>query len=301
MVNSNINNFKIEGLSVSYSKKGLPTKQVLSGLSLEIDKTQFTAIMGANGCGKTTLLNVLARVVTPSQGNIIYGNKTVNPKIGYVWQDYRTSLLPWSDVIDNITFALKLKGISRKRREQLACDTLKPYSMINPYQKVTELSGGQQQLVAILRATISNPDILLFDEALSALDETTRISTALLIGKLWSANPIPAFFVSHSIDEAILLADEIVLLDRYTGNVADRIVNKINRPRHFTALVSKEAEQIRKRILGFLHSQNAITEITISSESEFFPSNALKRFGFGRKHGTQLVSPKPKEEANHPN
>ena len=208
------------------------------------------------------MLNLIAGLVTPDAGEIrieTVGNKT--PHIGYVWQDYRASLLPWFSVGENISFPLMLANISNKRRKALAEQALSGFvTDIGVEDPVYRLSGGQQQLVCLLRSSIADPDILLLDEPLSALDQPTRWTMAFHIERSWMERRIPALFVSHDIDEAVMLADQILLMGRNGGQIVDILENTLHRPRSAKMLTSSEHIRCRDQVIQFLFEQGAIRD-----------------------------------------
>ena len=248
-------------LCKGFSQNG-ETNLVLRDVSVEFSNGRFTTIVGPNGCGKTTLLNTVAGLVSPDSGSVHIVTDHEGPaRIGYVWQDYRASLLPWLSVADNISFPLKIHGASRRERHKAALEALSVFaSDIRPDDPVYSLSGGQQQLVCLLRSYISNPDVLLLDEPLSALDQFTRWTMAFRIEEFWLRNRTPAIFVSHDVDEAVMLADEVLLMSQEDGRIMRTIENPLPRPRNKRMLTSKEHIQCREEVIDFLFTQGAIRD-----------------------------------------
>ncbi len=193
--------------------------EVLAGTSFELTAPLISAVIGCNGCGKSTLLNVIAGLLPPDSGSVrLEVESQRKPRIGYFWQDYRASLLPWLDVADNIAFPQRLQRVPRDRRRQAAESLLFQFThQIFPNQRIYELSGGQQQLVCVLRTLMAQPDILLLDEPASALDQQTRWSMVFALEAIWMRRPVPMVVVTHDVDEAILVADEINLMTRSGG------------------------------------------------------------------------------------
>ncbi len=234
-------------------------KNVLVNLSFKINDSKFYTIVGPNGCGKSTILNLFAGLLFPDKGEVIANSKIgKQPNIGYVWQDYRSALLPWYNVADNITFPLKIQGVPRQKRNQIALELLKSFNNdLSPSQKIYELSGGQQQLINLLRNMVIAPDLLLLDEPFSALDQFNRWSMAFRFEQLWLNLKIPVLFVSHDIDEAVLLADEIILLNK-NGKIEKSILNNSPRSRSVDMLMTQEHINCRKEVIEFLFEQGAI-------------------------------------------
>jgi len=253
---------RLESVAKSYPSPLGGSNVVFSDLSLEISDSLFITIIGPNGCGKTTLLNLIAGIVKPDSGTITIETQNIEkPRVGYVWQDYRASLLPWLDVAENISFPLRIQGINRTERREIARRILSDFNTsINIRQKIHQLSGGQQQLVSILRSSVSQPDILLFDEPLSALDQPTSWTMAFRIEQVWMSRKVPAIFVSHDVDEAIMLADQILLMGRNRGEIEQVIFNDLPHPRHVKMLTSAKHMECRGRVIEFLSQKGAIQD-----------------------------------------
>ncbi len=232
------------------------TKNVLNGVSLELKSGQFTTLVGPNGSGKTTLLNICAGHVSPDIGyrEIVTENHN-EPNVGFVWQDYRSSLLPWLNVYENISFPLRIKGLKRNQREDIVMNLLEEYLPdVPPSKPCYELSGGQQQMVVLLRSTTIKPDIFLLDEPFSSLDQQRSWNMALFVESIWLESRPPTLFVSHDIDEAILLADRILLVTG-DGKIEDSVQNDLSRPRSLEMLKSPEHLECRATLMDFLRNQ----------------------------------------------
>lgn len=251
----------IRSLSKRFPTKDNGWKTVIDSFSLNIPARSFFTILGPNGSGKSTLLNLVSGVLQPDAGVVeVNGLEHRRPRIGYVWQDYRASLLPWADVTENVSFALRIQGMSRSKRLTLVQEALGEFRLgILPTQRCYELSGGQQQLVSILRSTVGSPDLLLLDEPLSALDQATSWTMAFKLERVWSTLAVPALLVSHDVDEAIMLADEVLLMSRQ-GRIAQRIMNTLPRPREVKMLTSSEHARCRQEVIEFLFEQGALRD-----------------------------------------
>ena len=237
---------------------------VLDGLSLELPQGTFATLVGPNGCGKSTLLNLVAGLTAPDSGQVtITTSDGEAPRIGYVWQNYRESLLPWLTVGENVCFPLRVQGVGRSVRRKVAQAALEGFSAdIQIDQKVYSLSGGQQQLICLLRSSVSNPHVLLLDEPLSALDQPTRWTMAFRIEQLWMKSRMAALFVSHDVDEAVMLSDRVLLMSRNGGRIAEVVENLLPRPRNVQMLSSAEHIGCRNAVIEFLFAQGAIREST---------------------------------------
>ena len=245
----------IDNVFKSFRSNGT-VKRVLNGISLEVRGGEFTTVVGPNASGKTTLLNLIAGQIPPDKGTLELRTDHGRPaEIGYVWQNYRASLLPWLDVFENIAFPLRLRGRDRTEREEAVTPLLDRFMPdVDPRKPCYELSGGQQQLLCLLRSTTIQPDVLLLDEPFSALDQQRSWNMALYVEQLWMEQRPPALFVSHDVDEAILLADKIILMNA-NGEIADILRNPLPRPRSLETLTSPEHLKCRADVVGFLQGK----------------------------------------------
>lgn len=205
----------------------------LHNISLSIKENDFICLVGPSGCGKSTLLRIIAGLETASEGKVLYrGNMVSRPdkRLGMVFQEY--SLLPWRTVLGNVGLGPELTGkpvaycreIAHRYLEMVG---LEKFAVSYPY----ELSGGMRQRVAIARALANDPDVLLMDEPFGALDAHTRIILQKELLKIWEANRKTIVFVTHSVDEAIYLADRIVVMTACPGQIKKTIDVGIPRPR----------------------------------------------------------------------
>lgn len=249
----------ISDLRKSYRTSRTNTIRVLRGVDLKLTSSEIVTMVGPNGSGKSTLLNVIAGLQSADAGKIEFRSSLKDkPQAGYVWQDYRASLLPWLTVEENISFPLRLAGESRHSRRQKARAVLDELRIgIKPNQYVYALSGGQQQLVSLLRSFIIRPDFFLLDEPFSALDQQTRWSLAAYVETIWNHNQVPTLMVSHDIDEAIMVADRILLLSAVSGSVALDLYNNLPRPRTVDMLTTETHISLRNHIIDFLTAENS--------------------------------------------
>lgn len=226
----------------------------LKDINLEIEQGQFVCLLGPSGCGKSTLLNAIAGFSLPSTGEIIVNGKKVvepGPDRGMVFQEY--ALFPWMSVTDNITFGLRIKKedpkkIKSKLDELLAM--LKLTEFANRYPK--DLSGGMRQRVAIARVLALDSPIMLMDEPFGALDALTRRSLQDELLKVWSEYKKTIIFVTHSIEEAIYLADRIVVMSYRPGTVKKDMMVNMPRLRNPT---SPEFNALKKELSGMVMAE----------------------------------------------
>jgi NitT/TauT family transport system ATP-binding protein len=227
---------------------------VLSGFSLTVVKYEFLTIFGPNGCGKSTILNIIAGLTPSDAGKItINGNPPEKSRVGFVFQNFQDSLLPWKTVLDNISFPLELKGVRKKTRRKVALDSLdllgiefsKSECNAYPYQ----LSGGQQQLVVIARALIDEPEVLLLDEPFNQLDFQARMSILDKVLDIWEREKITIIFVSHDIEEAIILGDRTALLSNRPARIMEIMENTLPRPRDYNIVQTRAFFNLKNRAL----------------------------------------------------
>lgn len=223
----------IEGVMISFLASGGGEVQALARTSLTLEPGSFTALIGPSGCGKSTLLNTVAGFVPPSAGSIrIDGNFVTGPSpdVGVVFQQY--ALFPWFTAIGNVEFALKRLGLSRTERRMRALGALEEVGLAeraNTYP--SQLSGGMKQRVALARTFASNPKVLLMDEPFGALDAQTRISMQELLLGIWDAHRTTVLFVTHDVDEALLLSDRVHVMSTGPGRIVESIEVGSKRPR----------------------------------------------------------------------
>ena len=246
---------RVDGVDLSFPVRGGGRLPVLDAMSLEVADGGIVALIGPNGCGKSTLLRAIAGLLEPDRGTITLDGAPItgpDPRIGLVFQEPR--LLPWRSAADNITYPLELAGWSPERRATRLAE-LAELVALDPGvtgNRPAELSGGTRQRVALARALALEPEVLLLDEPFSALDALSRERFDLELLRLWERAATTIVFVTHSIAEAIFVADRIVVISPRPGCVVADLPVELARPRSLddldAAVVSSTARDVRRHL-----------------------------------------------------
>jgi NitT/TauT family transport system ATP-binding protein len=231
--------------------------QVLEGIDLHIQKGEFVALVGKSGCGKSTLLRIIAGLMQPTSGSVKVADKPVtgpSDSVGIAFQS--PVLLPWRSVEENIRLQLEVRKISRPDVEKelgrlIELTGLKGFEKYRPY----ELSGGMQQRVSLCRALIHDPSLLLMDEPFGALDAMTREQLNTEIQRVWMETGKTVVLVTHSIIEAVFLADRVVVMGSRPGKVTEIVDVKVSRPRSFSRLNDPDFQAASDRIRELMDAE----------------------------------------------
>ncbi len=263
-----IGSLRLDGLDFAFPTRRGGRLPVLDGIDLTIRGGGIVALIGPNGCGKSTLLRVIAGLLEPDRGGAFLDEARIadpDPRIGLVFQEPR--LLPWRSAADNITYPLELAGWpADRRRERLS--TLTELVGLDPAvaaARPAELSGGTRQRVALARALALEPAVLLLDEPFSALDALTRERFDLELLRLWDRAATTIVIVTHSIPEAILVADRVVVLSPRPGRVVADIAVDLPRPRTIDDLDDTAVSRIGREIRHHLGDPEAAPAATTSA------------------------------------
>ena len=223
---------EIKNINKSFDGRG-KNLSVLEDINLTIDDGEFVCLLGPSGCGKTTLLRLIAGLDNPTSGEVVANGEVVEKPSGdraVIFQQY--SLFPWLTVLQNVTFGLEMSGGSKEENIQAAERYLQSVGLLEFKDSYPhELSGGMKQRVAIIRSLLNHSPILLMDEPFSALDMQNRHKLQEQLIGVWKRFENTIVFVTHAVDEAVYLADKIVLLDKNPGKIAEVISVDLERPR----------------------------------------------------------------------
>ena len=234
--------------------------EVLHDVSVTVEAGEFICLLGPSGCGKSTLLGALAGHLSPSTGKLkLDGAPIAGPDLdrGLVFQHH--TLFPWKTVIDNVGYGLKMKGVPRAEREKRARELLALVGLEGfEHRYPRELSGGMQQRVEIARVLINHPRVLLMDEPFGALDALTRTRMQELLLDLWTKMSTTIVFVTHDIDEALFLADRVLVLSPRPGRIVEELPVRFSRPRNASLLTHPEFVALKRRCLSLLHHEGDV-------------------------------------------
>lgn len=222
----------VSGVNKAFASRPDATVLALSNISLDVEAGAFVTLLGPSGCGKTTLLRLLDGLITPDTGVITaFGAPPKpSPRIGFVFQSFR--LIPWATVLGNVEFALRSLPIAAAERRERAMHYIElvglgRFAKAYPH----ELSGGMKQRVALARAFCCEPELMLMDEPFASIDAQTRELMQIELMRLWNRQKSAVVFVTHSVDEALLLSDRIVLMGPRPGRIMETVEVDLPRPR----------------------------------------------------------------------
>lgn len=246
----------IEDVSVVFGK-GSKAHTAVEQTTLAVSPGEFLCILGPSGCGKSTLLNAVAGFIPPTTGRVLIDGKTVDrpgPERGMVFQQY--SLFPWKTVRENVAFGPKLAGHGAGEATSTANTFLSMVGLGNFADRYPdELSGGMKQRVGIARALANYPSVLLMDEPFGALDAQTRVMMQENLLKIWGQFGSTVLFITHDVDEAIFLADRVVVMSASPGRIIADIPVELERPRDVEIATDPEFIRIKKRCLDVIRAE----------------------------------------------
>ncbi|MCO7125297.1 ABC transporter ATP-binding protein [Sporolactobacillus shoreicorticis] len=251
-----VQKLEISNLSKTFMQKERKI-QALNNINLDVKDKEFVAILGASGCGKSTLLRIIGGLETPSEGTVlINGGAITEPGAdrGMVFQSY--TLFPWLTVQKNIEFGLREKGVTAAKREKIAKEYIEIVGLKgfeHAYPKA--LSGGMKQRVAIARALANDPELILLDEPFGALDMQTRSLMQELLLDVWQKSQKTVILVTHDIDEAIFMADRVVIMESRPGKIKEIIPIDFPRPRDYHVKTSEKFLNYKARAVELIRSE----------------------------------------------
>jgi len=248
-------------LSKTFPGKGLgESVHVLENIQHRIENGRFVSIIGPSGCGKTTLLRVIAGLEKASAGKVLLDGKELvqgTEEVGLVFQEY--ALFPWRTTLQNIEMGLEIRGMDKPKRRLTAIEYIKTFDLNGfEHRYPRELSGGMKQRVAIARTLIMNPRVVLMDEPFGSLDSQTRNAMQEFLLRIWLKRGDTIIFVTHNVEEAVFLSDEIVILSKRPARLIQSIDMDLPRPRDRT---SEACNKIRRGILKILEEEMKREEV----------------------------------------
>jgi len=247
----------IDNVALRFEPKHGPPVTALDNIFLEVGENEFSVIVGPSGCGKTSLLRLVAGLIKPTEGAIyLDGMQVTKPgkDRGMVFQSY--TLFPWLNVQDNVEFGLKIGGLPLEERRDISSRFLAQVGLTGferAYPK--HLSGGMMQRVALARALANDPEVLLMDEPFGALDSQTRALMQEMLLEIWQRSSKTVLFITHDIDESILLGDRVYVMTARPGRIKEMVEIDIPRPRTVDVLTSPEFMSIKRRIMRSIHEE----------------------------------------------
>ncbi len=241
---------QLTGVGQVYKTSGEGVLAV-SDVSFEVKPGRFVVLVGPSGCGKSSLLMMMAGLRHPTSGTILVSGAAIHDpdpdRVGVVFQE--PSLFPWLTAEENVEFPLALRGVAKKDRRAKAQEALQLVGLDGFGQRHPhELSGGMKQRVSIARGLVQDPPVLLMDEPFAALDEQTRMTMGDELLRIWAATGKTIVFVTHSLTEAVYLADEVIVMSPRPGRIVDRLEVALPRPRTFEMLSGDVFGSLRDRI-----------------------------------------------------
>ncbi len=255
---------RLEDLTMRFRTRRGDTVTALEGISFDVADQEFAVLVGTSGCGKSTILRLVAGLTRPTQGRVLVDSRPVErpgADRGMVFQSY--TLFPWLTVQQNVEFGLRLRGMAAGERAAVARRHLVRVGL-EGFERVypKELSGGMMQRVAIARALANDPAVLLMDEPFGALDAQTRVLMGELLLRVWGEAEKTVLFVTHDIEEALFLGDRVFVMTARPGRIREEIPVPLPRPRPMDVLTSPEFVALKRRVMDLIRDE-ALRTLTV--------------------------------------
>ncbi|GAB3745163.1 ABC transporter ATP-binding protein [Nocardiopsis nanhaiensis] len=240
----------LHGIGVTYTTTDGGTLEAVQEVSGTIPEGRFISIIGPSGCGKSTLLDVVEGLLTPARGHVtINGERVQGPRWDTAMVFQEESTLPWRTVLSNVAFGLEIAGVDKRERLERAREIIELVGLAGFMDRhPRELSGGMKQRVAIARALVLDPQILLMDEPFGALDQQTRTFIGRELLRVWDETRKSVLFVTHDIQEAVYLSDEVWVMSARPSTIKAKIQVDLDRPRQPTTMASRRFQEITAQV-----------------------------------------------------
>lgn len=245
---------RLRGVCKSFARKK-DELEVLSDVDLDVHEGEFVCLLGPSGCGKSTLLNLLGGFATPTHGQVLVDGAPVvgpSPRRVFVFQEY--GIFPWATVLENVALGLRDRPrdeVARLAQKNVELVGLKGFENVYP----SELSGGMKQRVAVARALAVEPELILMDEPFGSLDAQTRIVMHEVLLKVWAEYQPTIFFITHDVEEALILADQVYVMSRRPGRVKARLQVPFARPRSYELIADPAFAAMRAQVVQMLREE----------------------------------------------
>jgi ABC-type nitrate/sulfonate/bicarbonate transport system ATPase subunit len=250
---------ELRAVSHAFSSANGETVAALDGVTISIPEHKFVSILGPSGCGKSTIFNIIAGLLVPSNGDVYLDGERITGMVGFVgYMLQKDLLLPWRTVLDNVILGMELQGVSKRQARERASPHLRRYGLGGFETRYpAALSGGMRQRAALLRTLLYESDVVLLDEPFGALDAQTRAQMQTWLLQLWADFDKTVVFVTHDVEEAVYLSDQVVVMTRRPGRIEDVVDVPIARPRTPDTLHRPEFIALKQRCLDLLRHGNA--------------------------------------------
>ena len=251
---------EVKEVRKTFSGKGQEV-EALAGVDLVVAEGEFVSIVGPSGCGKSTLLEIVGGLIGPTGGEVLIEGEPINgphPAVGLVFQ--QESAFPWRTVLGNVEFGMEMHGVAKGERRERSRALIELVGLKGFEDRYPgELSGGMRQRVAIARTLVMNPEVLLMDEPFGALDEQTRLILGDELLRIWSETKATALFITHSIEEATLLSDRVIVMSARPGTIKKVVTVDLERPRDSSVVGTPEFGNITGEVWKVLREESMKT------------------------------------------